>query len=537
MPPTSTPSPTPTPTISDAEAARFLTQATFGVTRADIDRVKALGYSGWIDEQMSLPATLILPHLQSVVANGYPRQDVNYQMRRNFWLWQAATARDQLRLRMGLALSEILVVSELEFMGNHFASYRIADYQDTLARGAFGSYRDLLGKVSLHPAMGYFLSHVGNRKADPVRNIAPDENYGREILQLFSIGLVRLNPDGTPVLDGKGSPVPTYDEKVVSAMARVFTGFTYDGLTEAQFGRHEEYGHAPMVCHPAYHDDQPKIVFDGIRIDEGNNCNASVARTLDALVRHQNVAPFISRQLIQRFVTSNPSPDYVRRVAGVWTSSQGNLGQVLKAILLDQEARRLPPDSDQVYGKAREPIIKLAMIWRTFGAQYVPEVTGRVLFRFEHASDLTLPIAQDIQRAPSVFNFFSPGHRLPGQDGSEGIQAPEFQILTEANFVSTHNLHASLLWWIGNEGEPVTKWDVAPTVNLGPLISLLRAKRHEDAIEELNLLLFYGQMRPALKATMRGLCTTLESLKTDPKYIARSLIMLSLSSPQFAIQR
>jgi len=523
---------------SDAEAARFLTQATFGVTRADIARVKAIGYSAWIDEQIAMSPSLVLPHLESVVARGFERNQVSPQMRRNYWLWQAANANDQLRQRMGFALSEILVVSDREVADGNLTSYRIADYQDTLTRGAFGSYRSLLEQVSLHPAMGYFLSHVGNRKADPARNVAPDENYGREVMQLFSIGLVKLNPDGTPVLDAEGNTIPTYDEQVVSAMARVFTGWTYAGQTDARFGRNDNTSYAPMECHPAFHDDKPKTIFDAVVVDEGSDCRASLARTLDALARHPNVAPFISRQLIQRFVTSNPSPAYVRRVAKVWTDSNGNLGQVVKAILLDNEARIPPADGDLAFGKAREPLIKVATLWRTFGARYVPAPeNGRVSFRFSNAGDLTTPIAQDSLRAPSVFNFFEPGYRLPGANGSEGILAPEFQILTEANFLTAHNLFDNLIWNLANEGQEVTENTTMPIVNLGPLVALLAERKYDDAIEEINLLLFYGSFGAESKAILKTMCTELAGINTQPRMIARSLVLASLSSPEFAIQR
>ena len=375
---------------SDADAARFLAQATFGPTRAEIARVRQLGYRRWLDEQLDparTPPTLVLPHLQQVVANGVPRDDLRQQHRRNAWLWQAATAPDQLRMRMAFALSEIFVVSDREVANANTTLYRIADYQDTLARGAFGSYRTLLEQVTLHPAMGYFLSHAGNRKADPAANITPDENYGREVMQLFSIGLSRRNPDFTLQLDAAGKAIPTYDEQVVGAMARVFTGWTYAGQTDAQFGRRNDTSYAPMECHPRYHDDQTKRIFDGIVVDAGSDCVASLKQALDALAAHRNVAPFISRQLIQRFVTSNPSNAYVGRVAATWTATNGNLGQVLRTLLLDDEAR-IRPQGDG-FGKAREPLVRLTTLWRAFDARYVPPATGEIRFRFANAGDLT----------------------------------------------------------------------------------------------------------------------------------------------------
>ncbi|HWS78326.1 MAG TPA: DUF1800 domain-containing protein, partial [Thermomonas sp.] len=432
---------------TDADAARFLAQASFGASQADIARLRQIGYRRWLDEQLD-PArsapSLILPHLQQVVANGVPREDLRQQDRRNAWLWKAATAPDQLRMRMAFALSEIFVVSDREVANANTTLYRIADYQDTLARGAFGSYRELLEQVTLHPAMGYFLSHAGNSKADPARNTTPDENYGREVMQLFSIGLAKRNRDFSLVLDANGNAIPTYDEQVVSAMARVFTGWTYAGQAEAQFGRRNDTSYAPMQCHPRFHDDQPKRIFDGIVVPAGSDCTASLETALDALATHPNVAPFISRQLIQRFVTSNPGAGYVRRVADVWLQTNGDLGRVLRAILLDDEAR-VRPQGDG-FGKAREPLIRLTTLWRGFDARYVAPATGEIRFRFANAGDLTEPLAQDSLRAPSVFNFFDPDYRIATDTGNTGLFAPEFQILTEATYTGMLNLHDSMVW-------------------------------------------------------------------------------------------
>lgn len=528
--PPSTPSPYPDIPGTDAEAARFLTQATFGPTTAEIARLRQIGYRRWLDEQIdpaSTPPTLVLPHLQQLVANGVTTPVP--QHRRNYWLWQAATGRDQLRMRMAFALSEILVVSDREVADGNATVNRIADYQDTLARGAFGSYRELLEAVALHPAMGYFLSHVGNRKADPRRNIAPDENFGREVMQLFSIGLVERNKDFSPVLDGSGQTVPTYDEQVVSAMARVFTGWTYAGQTDAQFGRGNNTSYAPMECHPAFHDDQPKQIFNGIVINEGNNCVASLEKTLDALAGHRNVAPFISRQLIQRFVTSNPSSAYVERVANVWTASNGNLGQVIRAVLLDAEARM--PTTAAGFGKAREPLVKLATLWRAFGATYAPSAMGEVRFSFSNSGDLTSSLQQDSQRAPSVFNFFEPDNRLPAANGVQGIFAPEFQILTEASYLSMLNQHDSLVW---NNSSTTTN---APVLDISRLVTLAEAGDHAGMVQYVNVLLFHGSLGSRSSQAMVGMLDRLATARDTPTARAKSLVLIALASPEFAVQR
>ncbi|MDI9238785.1 DUF1800 domain-containing protein [Lysobacter sp. LF1] len=531
-----TPSPYPDIPATDADAARFLTQATFGPTNAEIARLRQIGYRRWLDEQMDpsrTPTTLVLPHLQQLVANGMLATDLRPQHRRNYWLWQAANGNDQLRMRMAFALSEIFVMSDREVADSTATVNRIADYQDTLARGAFGSYRTLLEQVALHPAMGYFLSHVGNRKADPRRNITPDENFGREVMQLFSIGLYERNKDFSPVLDSSGQTVPTYDEQVVSAMARVFTGWTYAGQTDAQFGRGDNTSFAPMECHPAFHDDQPKQIFRGVVVNEGNNCTASLKRTLDALADHPNVAPFISRQLIQRFVTSNPSPAYVERVATTWQTSGGNLGQVIRAVLLDTEARMAPPDVG--FGKAREPLVKVATLWRAFGARYVPAANGEVRFTFSNAGDLTASLMQDSQRAPSVFNFFEPDYRLPAANGVQGIFGPEFQILTEATYLSMLNQNDALVW--NFTGAAPTATTAAPVLDMSRLTTLAEARDHAGMVAQVNLLLFHGTLGSAPSQTMVTMLDRLAASNETAANRAKSLVLIALASPEFAIQR
>ncbi|MET0290335.1 MAG: DUF1800 family protein [Pseudoxanthomonas sp.] len=538
-----TPTPTPTPTTSysdipqsDAEAARFLTQATFGPTRAEIARVRQIGYSKWIDEQMDsgvTPITSVLAELKQVEAAGVSRDAMQPKFRRNIWLWRAATSNDQLRMRVGFALGEIFVVSDREVADGKQTLYRIADYQDMLNRDAFGSYRTALEHVSVHPAMGYFLSHVGNRKADPAKNLTPDENYGREVMQLFSIGLVQRNADFSEVKDSAGNPVPTYDQDVVSGMSRVFTGWTYAGQTDAQYGRNNNTSFDPMECHPKFHDDQPKTIFNGIVINEGNNCTASLGKTLDALAAHKNVAPFISRQLIQRLVTSNPSPAYIGRVSKVWTDNNGHLGKVVKAILLDNEARMAPTDDS--FGKGREPLIKIATLWRSFEAKYIPGQYGLVEFTFSNAGDLTNSLQQESMRAPSVFNFFEPGYRLPGANGALGLYAPEFQILTEATYISSLNQNESLVW--SYAGEPPTTTTGAPVLDLSRLTAMATSNDRAGMVEEVNLLLFYGAMPAETKAVMTKMLTDLATAKVGANEQARSLVLLAFASPEFAVQR
>lgn len=535
--PPPSPPPPPPASISDAEAARFLTQASFGPTRSEIARVQALGYSQWLDQQMDparTPVTLILPHIQQIIANGLPEESLNQAHRRNAWLWKAATGPDQLRMRMAFALSEIFVVSDFE--SGRAQIPRVSDYQDTLARNAFGTYRSVLKAVTLHPAMGAYLSHAGNRKATADGKVVPDENYGRESMQLFSIGLQQRNPDFSPVLDSAGQPLATYDQAIIAAMSRVYTGWTYAGLSDANFGRVDARSYAPMQCHPAFHDDKPKAIFGGIVISNGSDCVKDLEQALDALSSYPSTAPFIGRQLIQRFVTSNPSPDYIRRVTQAWTSSGGDLGQVLRAILLDVEARNLPAASNATFGKPREPLLRIAHLWRAYQARYVPPADGNLRFRAGNSADFTLSIAQDSQRAPSVFNFFEPDYRIPMADGSQGAFAPELQIINESTFTTAHNQADALLWNYASTTAPTANTN-APVLDITQLVQWADAGNHAAMVQDVNLLLYGGNLSTASGASLTRMLDRLRSNGRSSSERARSLLLISMLSPDYAIQR
>ncbi|MFT4179207.1 MAG: DUF1800 domain-containing protein [Thermomonas sp.] len=536
--------PTPTPVsdkpTTDAEAARFLTQATFGPTKTDIARVREIGYGAWIDEQLDparTPITLIEPHILSI-----PVASLNYAERRNYWLWQAASAKDQLRLRMGFALSEIFVVSDRDYNTANFG--RISNYQDMLDTSAFDTYRAVIEKVTLHPAMGLYLSHLANRKAVSYKNsqgitinIVPDENYARELMQLFSIGLEQRNSDFSLKLDSAGKPIPTYDQTVVAGMARVLTGWTWHGNTKDTFWKWGADNETrPMSCVPEMHDDQPKTIFNGIVINEGNNCTASLAKMLDALAAHQNTAPFISRQLIQRFVTSNPSPAYIGRVVTAWNQNSGNLGKVIRAILLDKEARTAPAASDVTYGKAREPLIQLTTLWRAFDAKYLPRADGQYRFNFSAYWDFSTTLAQDSLRSPSVFNFFSPDEQLPAAGGGQGIYAPEFQLYNDATFASIFNQ----LCYAGcsnfKSDAPTANTD-APVLDVKPLLTLADAGNHAGMVDAISPLLFGGALSAQTRTTMIDMLDKLKAANRSSQERVQSLVQLALASPEFVVQR
>ena len=340
------PPPPPVP-VSKAAAFQFLNQATFGATEAEAQRVIALGFEAWIDDQLLKPASLQLPHLQSL-----PRPQFLFELqadRADIWFRHALHADDQLRQRVAFALSEIMVVSQLGVLGD--LTYSLADYYDVLARHAFGNYRELIEEVTLHPAMGLYLSMLGNEKPDAANNIRPDENYARELMQLFSIGLVELNADGSVVLDAQGQPLPTYDQAIIEGFAHVYTGWTFAGAFQFRGAAPNDANQVvPMQLWPAFHDTGAKTLLNGVdRASRARRDGRTCATALDNIFEHPNVGPFIAIRLIQRLVTSNPSPAYVARVAACIRRTTAPAcaaisAAVVKAILLDAEARSATSD-------------------------------------------------------------------------------------------------------------------------------------------------------------------------------------------------
>lgn len=416
---------TPPPGITRSEAATFLRQATFGPTRAEIDRVIATGYAGWIDQQLAQPASLQAPALRAL--GRAPTQED----RLDLWFRHAVQGPDQLRLRVAFALSQILVVSERSALGQF--PIALANYYDLLNRNAFGNFRDVLEEVTLSPAMGVYLSHLGNQKPNPALNIRPDENYAREVMQLFTIGLVELEADGRVRLDAQGQPVPTYDQAIIEGFARVFTGWMFAG--SVSFAQPSFDFDAPMQPFEAFHDSDAKTLLRGTTLPANQGARADLDAALDNLFAHPNVAPFISKQLIQRLTSSNPSPAYVGRVAARFDDNgvgvRGDLAAVVRAILLDDEVRRPAADAS---GKLTEPLLRLTALWRAFDGR---SASGR--YRLNNADIL---VGQGPLRSPSVFNFYRPDYAPPGDMRNAGLVAPEMEIANEATLAYMANLLA-----------------------------------------------------------------------------------------------
>ncbi|HEY9106097.1 MAG TPA: DUF1800 domain-containing protein [Roseateles sp.] len=409
---------------ADAEAARFLAQAGFAASTADIATVKAGGYAAWLDAQFAMPVSD--GHFDWMVARGYA-VDAN---RNSFagldnTLWRKLmSAPDTLRQRVVLALSEILVVS-MNGLPVQWRGFMGAAYMDLLEQHAFGNFRALLEAVTLSPAMGVYLNMRGNQKEDTKTGRVPDENYAREVMQLFTIGLVQLNADGTAKVGSDGKPLETYTQTQITELARVFTGWDYDGASSTD----PAYVKKPMINNPARFAAGAKKVL-GVDIPATADGPTAMKTAMDTLANHPNVGPFIGRQLIQRLVTSHPSAAYVARVSAVWADNgagvRGDLKAVVRAVLLDIEARATP--SGNAGGKLREPVLRLVQWARSFNAA---SPTG--LWNIGDTTNPGTRLGQSPLRSGSVFNFFRPGYVPPGSTlGTNGVTAPEFQLCNES---------------------------------------------------------------------------------------------------------
>jgi len=424
-------------TVSAADAPRFLTQATFGPTAADIVTLQSQGYSGWIATQVALPETA---HRAATDADAaaFPntgQYTVTQNNRQAAWWKISLTAPDQLRQRVAFALSEIFVTSDVASQLAN-APDGLANYYDLLANDAFGNFRQLLQDVTLSPTMGNYLNMLRNAAANPAKGTSADENYAREVQQLFTIGLNELQPDGTLQLSSVGLPTPTYNQNEIVQMANVFTGWGYNSTSAnpSFYGATADFGN-PMMLYPTYHDKTQKTIISNIVLPANQGGAADLQMTLDALFNHQNTGPFICAQLIQRLVTSNPSPAYVYRISQVFandgTGARGNLGAVIKAILMDYEARSLTVAADTGYGKLKEPLLRMTALFRAFNAS---AQEGRfAIFNPQTSLD------QAALRSPTVFNFFDPGYVQQGSLASAGLLAPEFEITTASTAISVPN--------------------------------------------------------------------------------------------------
>ncbi len=566
---------------SDADASRFLAQATFGPTSGDIAHLRSVGYQTWFNEQFTAPASNETHYLDWVLAT-FPDEYLSDDTRLEIWTINSVgtpdpsrggypnnAPTDALRQRVAMALSEIFVVSN----SNGTLSYEpwaLASFYDKLAGDAFINYRTLLEDVTKHPAMGIFLSMIQNQKADPDQNIHPDENYAREVNQLFSIGLNQLNLDGTPVLVG-GQPVPTYDQTTVRGFAAVFTGWdwnnagcgdsTYTCCVYDENSGEDTYfwcgpsnyndppWQLPMQPIEHYHDntsDKQLLVYSGEALPggvlvHGGDAQAEMTAALDNIFNHPNVGPFIATRLIERLVTSNPSPAYVRRVAQVFNNNgsgvRGDLKAVVKAILLDPEARYGQWTYPDTFGKLREPLLKITQMWRAMSGRS----TGGRIGTLNPWPPIEEQIGQAPLRSPTVFNFFKPNYAPPGEVQDRGLVSPEFQILSDTQIVATPNyfFHEVFCDYTGS----TACWasDDPATIQMDEDRDAALAQTNPAGlVDAYNALFMSGQMSPF----MRDVLITRLNLLTEDVYgsdLGRTRVQhalyLILNSPEYSIQK
>jgi uncharacterized protein (DUF1800 family) len=506
-----------------AEASRFLAQASMGATRAEIASVQSLGYAGWLDAQFALPASGT--RWDRLVSRGY--NVAGYRTNQAGFddvTWSKVLGSpDTLRQRITLALSEIFVIG-IDGLVGRWPQFGAAGYLDLIEANAFGNYRKWLEQMALSPAMGEYLTYRGSAKMNTTSGALPDENFAREIMQLFTIGLVMLNADGSTALTN-GAATPTYQLADITGLARVFTGWDFDtsGLAGPTPTDYSDYIRRPMVQVASRYETGAKT-FLGYTIPAGTSATDGLTMALDKIFAHQNVAPFFCKQLIQRLVTSNPSPAYVARISAVFLNDgsgvKGNLRAVIRALLLDSEARTAPTSS--TFGKLREPILRVAGWARAY---QVTSPNGA--WAYGDTSDAGTSLGQSPLRSPSVFNFFRPGY-VPPETAlyTAALAAPEFQITNESSVVGYINfMQRTVSSAIGD---------------LTPDYSSLTAIADDATalVSEINLVLAANQLSAATVSTLAAAIATMGYGTAWTRLLrAKAALVLVLAAPEYLIQK
>jgi len=500
----------------DYTAARFLQRATFGPTETSIARLRELGYNAWIAEQIQMPATFMLPVTRR---HNPPRWGEHV----NSWQVIATNAEDQLRQRVAFSLSQFFVVSDQSGLGGEQAA--LSNYYDILIANSFGNFRQLMELVTLSPIMGDYLSMKGNQKPNPEKGIRPDENYARELLQLFSIGLVQMETDGTVALDEFDVPRPTYDQQTIEAFAHVFTGWHFKDVENWNYPKVTDW-YSPMEAYQERHDTGEKTLLNGTVLPSGQSAEQDLHDALNNIFNHPNVGPYFAKHMIRQLVTSNPSSEYIERVAETFnddgSGTRGNISAVVVATLLDQEALTGHLDDPETFGKLREPLVRLISLWRAFdGNPDHPEFSyGWLKNRLNQA-----PL-----QSPSVFNFFSPSFSQGGDIRDMNMKSPEFQIHNESSIIDiTSAMLAHSIW---NNTESTSERNLAP-INISKLMLL-----DEDRASLYELLGKLTLAKPPSAALRKQADYLLDARKNASSQIrAEELLFLFISSPEAAVQR
>jgi uncharacterized protein (DUF1800 family) len=529
-----TPTPTPTPSApSAADTARLLDQATFGVTATDVTHVQSVGFQAYIAEQLAATPSQYTgfsytPHTAPATckSDGTPTDASSicardkyslFQVQRQFFM-NAMNDSDQLRQRVAFALSQIFVVSGTEI----YEAYAMADYQNMLLNDAFGNFRTLLQDVTLSPVMGRYLDMSANAKANASRGTTPNENYGREVLQLFTIGLYELNPDGSQKLDSTGAPIPTYDQDVVIGFSAVFTGWAYPPLPgeTSTFNNVINYD-GVMAEFSDYHEPGTKLLLDGLVVPAGQTMDQDLQMALDDIFNHPNVGPFIGKQLIQRLVTSNPSPAYVARISAVFADNgkgvRGDMGAVVTAILTDPEARGDAPAASD-FGHLREPPLFITAMLRSLGGQ-----TDGVLARSASSA-----MGEDMFTPQTVFNFYPPSYVLPGTP----TLAPEFGIDDATTALARANFANTVIMRGGATADPTVTGSTGTSIDFTALSSITDPNA---LIAQLNQALMHGSLSSDAASVILGAVNAQST--ADPLAAVRTASYLMVTSGQYQVER
>ncbi len=531
------------------EASRLLSQASLGADMKTIRYVAKIGISQWIEEQMNTPPESYLQNILDVyqitkqweLDHGVDSTDIDESPNWSHFMyawWEYNLFNDDLlRQRVALALSEIIVLSFESDLGGFGDA--VGSFYDIFSENAFGNYKDILKKVTYHPAMGFYLSHLNNPKTIEEDNIHPDENYAREVMQLFSIGLYELNNDGTRKKDADGNYIPTYTNDDIKEMAKVFTGLGPGALVPNQWVDEPDFGYGiwitdmtvPMKMYEDWHEPGEKHIVGNFTIPGGQTGDQDIEMALDHLFNHPNVGPFICKQLIQRLVKSNPTPAYVDRVASVFNDNgsgvRGDLKSVIKAILLDPEARDCSWINDETNGKLREPLLRYTQFARAIDKDQAYGHYWNIGYGYWEST------GQMVMSSPSVFNFFLPYFQPNGPLAEKGLIAPEFQIHNSKTSIGYLN---SLFEWTRYE-YLLNNWlqdDPAVVTDYYKLEPL--ARNPEVLLNYLDISFTYGMLSDRTRRIIRENCYNLvnSSFKRNRAELALYLLM---ASPDFNISK
>lgn len=543
---------------NDNAAARFLSQASYGGNFEEITALNNMGFEDWMDHQFGLSRPFSITNrvdfwrTNKNNAVGDPNGGAFLSFFDNSFWEYALASPDVLRQRVALALSEILVISQNSSFGEN--AYAFANYYDILMDNAFENYRTILEEVTFNPAMGNYLTYMNNPKADPAENVFPDENYAREVMQLFTIGLFELNIDGTYKTDNSGNPIPTYDNVDIAEFSKIFTGFTWDNPWCPFFCGPREYQETfknRMVMNNDYHDNTEKRLLNGKIVPPRNAPNgvADINEALDNLFNHPNVGPFIGKLLIQRLVTSNPSPAYVERVAKAfngeshYSSQRGDMKAVIKAILLDDEARSCAAQNDDTFGMLREPFIRYMHLMKAFDLTYTCGIPRNAMVTIQRQ------FGQKPFTSPSVFNFFQQDYQPIGPVEDAGLVAPEFQI-TNAQTIAGY-MNQVNQWVINDNIGDVWEdylnncsWENRPKLNFTDEFALTEDEDLPELLDRLDLILTHGRLSQRSKDAIRAFLLEMPIdgwNEDDTIYLknlrARTAIYLIMASPEYLISR